>query len=221
MAEQLSLDFPIRTAVGVDDFYIALNNEVALQWIDNWPDWAGGMLLIVGPRASGKTHLSHVWQEIANATRLDASTLANYSLEELTGLSAKNLVLEDLDRGFDEQAMFHLYNLRIENGGSILMTAQTPVRDWHLSLKDLVSRLGTVPVATIEQPADDLFAAVLLKMFSDKQLRPAPEVLNFILLRAERYFAMAKDIVDQLDRRALEDQRKITIHMVKSVLNSN
>lgn len=217
-AEQLSLEFPTRNAVGVDDFFVAPTNEMALQWIDRWPNWPGGILLIVGPAASGKTHLSYVWQELAGAKRIDSSSLGQYSLAELAKLSAANLVIENLDRGFDEQVLFHLYNLRHEHGGSILMTARSPARDWNLSLKDLISRLGTVPVVTIKEPDDDLFAAVLLKMFSDKQLRPAPEVLNFILLRAERSFATAQEIVNLLDRKALQDQRKITIPMVKSVL---
>ena len=59
------------------------------------------------------------------------------------------LVLEDLDRKpFDEQSLFHLFNLSREQGFCILMTARSAPARWSVELPDLVSRMRALPVAT-------------------------------------------------------------------------
>ena len=44
-------------------------------------------------------------------------------------------------------------------------------------------------------------------------------VAEFILLRSERRLSALMEILDKLDRRSLQEQRRITIPLVKSTMN--
>ncbi len=46
---QLPLELELRPALGRDDFLVAPSNEVAVAWIDRWPDWPGPALALYGP----------------------------------------------------------------------------------------------------------------------------------------------------------------------------
>ena len=54
------------------------------------------------------------------------------------------------------------------------------------ALPDLASRLRAAPSVAIAPPDDRLLAAVLVKLFADRQVRVAPEVIAFLLRRMER-----------------------------------
>ncbi|MBL4808007.1 MAG: chromosomal replication initiator DnaA, partial [Rhodobacteraceae bacterium] len=79
-AEQLVLPLPVRAAQGRDDFFIAPCNALAVQQLDNWPNWQNGKLALVGPMGAGKTHLAHVWAAQTGAKIIDAAELADGAL---------------------------------------------------------------------------------------------------------------------------------------------
>ena len=60
---QLPLDLQFLSAADRDDFIIGDCNRLATTWIDRWPDWPGQyrILNLVGPAASGKSHLAAIW----------------------------------------------------------------------------------------------------------------------------------------------------------------
>ncbi len=71
----------------------------------------------------------------------------------------------------------------------------------------------------IGQPDDELLGGVLVKLFSDRQVRIRPEVVSFLLSRMERSFDAANVLVEKLDRQALSRKRPITVPFVRSVLD--
>jgi len=217
--KQLPLNFETRTALGREDFLVSAANEAAVAWIDRWPDWPGPFLLIMGPQRSGKTHLSHVWAEKSGATTLTHEDLASLDINAMSEIASNPIVLEDLGSDMEEQKLFHLYNLVKEKGGFLLMTAQKPVSEWGLALPDLKSRMGAVQVVRIGEPDDALFGAVLLKLFSDRQLQVSPELLQYLITRLERSFEAANTIVEKVDRLSLAEKRDVTIPLVRSILD--
>jgi chromosomal replication initiation ATPase DnaA len=62
---------------------------------------------------------------------------------------------------------------------------------------------------------------VLVKLFADRQLAIAEEVVSYLALHLERSFAAARDAVAALDAAALAEQRRITVPLVKRVLAFN
>ena len=50
------------------------------------------------------------------------------------------------------------------------MSARAPARDWAIALPDLSSRLGACAHVALAAPDDALLAAVLAKLFADRQV---------------------------------------------------
>jgi chromosomal replication initiation ATPase DnaA len=127
-------------------------------------------------------------------------------------------VLDPAEPIADEVALLQLYNRLREHGGHLLLTARRPVAAWSIRLPDLASRLRAAPAVAIGAPDDALLAALLVKLFGDRQLAVPEDVIGYLIRHMERSFAAARAVVEALDRRALQDQRPVTVALVRAVL---
>ena len=128
------------------------------------------------------------------------------------------LNVADADRGFEEEALLHLYNVVAERGGHLLLTARGPVARWGVALPDLASRLAAAMSVAVGAPDDELIAGVLIKHFLDRQINVDPSVVTFLLGRIERSFAAARRVVAALDEAGLAEKRGITVPLARAVL---
>lgn len=224
-AHQLAFDLPVRAALGRADFLVAPANRVALAQVDTWPDWPGGRLAVAGPAGAGKTHLAHVWAARAGARILPARDLAVLDLGRLPGDAA--VAVEDADRLADlpgaeamaaEEALFHLANHLAAGGGGLMLSGRLAPARWSIALPDLASRLRAVPVARLEAPDDALLAAVLVKLFADRQIVVAPDLVRYLLTRMDRSFEAAEALVAALDHAALARRRPVTQRLAAELL---
>ncbi len=219
MAEQLTFDLPVRPALGREDFLVSPANALAIAALDAAAAWPEGKMLLIGPAGSGKTHLAHVWAAQSGATILAAHDLATADLPEVAAL-----VIEDVDAvaGQDdlEAALFHLHNHMTNRKGRLLLTAKRASRDWGLHLPDLRSRIEATATATLLPPDDALLAAVLVKLFADRQLQVSPGLIPWLVGRIDRSFATARAIVEALDAEALATQRPINRALASALLDS-
>lgn len=224
-AQQLVLDLPARPALGREDFFVSPSNRLALAQVEGWPGWPGGRLALAGPEGAGKTHLAHVWAARAAARVLPAAALAGLDLGGLDGGAA--VAVEDVDRlagrgrRAAEEALFHLCNLLAAGGGSLMVTGRGAPARWRIRLPDLASRLRAAPVARLEPPDDPLLAAVLVKLFADRQLAVGPDLIQYLLARIDRSFAAAEATVAALDRAGLARHRPITARLAGDVLRGD
>src|SRR5712691_7676476 len=131
--------------------------------------------------------------------------------------SRRALALDDAASA-PERALLHLYNCCSEAGASLLVVAREAPASWPIALPDLASRLRAAPAVAIAPPDDRLLAAVLVKLFSDRQVRVAPGVIGFLLRRMERSFAAAGTLADRLDRLSLGTGRPIGFALARQVL---
>lgn len=209
--QQLNLPLPSRVLRGREDFFIADSNRAALEAIDIWPDWPGGMLAIIGPEGAGKTHLAHLHAARASAAIWPAE--------------GRHLIVEDADRIVGDraadEALFHAFNRASGEGGTILFTARTPMAGWPVALPDLRTRLNTVVAVDLTAPDDALLRAVLMKQFADRQIDPgrAGDVAAWLLPRMDRSLAEARRLVDLLDARSLSEKRRIDARLAAEILN--
>ncbi len=217
MTEQLVFDLAHRQALGAGDFLLAPCNRDAVGWLDRWPDWPAPALTIHGPAGSGKTHMAEVWRARSGARVLKTAEIVAQPLAAFDE-GVQCWVIDDLSPGFDETALLHFYNAVAERGGHILITARTPPSRWALALADLRSRLTAAPAVAVGRPDDTLLAAVLVKLFADRQLPVGPDVLTYLLTRMERSFPAVHALVAALDRQALTEQKKVTVPMARNVL---
>lgn len=220
MARQLSFELPVRQALGRNDFFVSPANSDAVAMIEGWQNWPARKLVLIGPSGAGKTHLTHVWAALSDALIVKATDLTD---ADIPALCTSHIAVEDCaDIGGDnvaEQALFHLHNLALAEGRSLLLTAETAPNDWALTLPDLASRMQATPAVTLRAPDDPLLSAVLMKLFSDRQLSPTPDAIPYLTRRIERSFQSARQIVDLLDATALETGRPITRGLAIRVLD--
>ena len=163
-------------AMGMADFLVAESNQAAVTWLDRWPGWPGSALGDPWARADVASRtLTRVWAArsgrrccwmpdalVRDRPRrcLPADPTRGRCLTMPTGSPARSA----------EETLLHLYNLVAERDGYLLLTGATAPARWPLSLPDLTSRLKAMPAVAVGDPDDPLLAAVLVKLFADRQL---------------------------------------------------
>ena len=75
MNEQLVLGLSLKEASEKEDFFISSSNLGAVTLLGNTDRWGSGVLLLVGPKGSGKTHLSLVWCKENKARHVKLETV--------------------------------------------------------------------------------------------------------------------------------------------------
>lgn len=217
LPRQLPLELGHEPGHGRDDLIVAGSNRAAVDIIDRWPNWRSPVVVLSGPEGAGKTHLAAIWKAASNAAILDP---ANIGADALEKAAAGPVLIDDIGAAsFDETGLFHLINTVRQAGTSLLMTSRRRPANWPLTLPDLASRLKAVTVVEISQPDDDLLSAVIYKLFADRQVAVEPPLVAYLVSRIERSLSAANDVVDRLDRAALEQKCRISRTLAASVVN--
>ncbi len=219
MPQQLTFTLPVSVSQGAEDFFVSDANAQAYSLVRRDAAWPEGKLCLIGPRGSGKSHLTRVWQADRQADVVEAATLTG--AEDLPAAGA-GVALEGMEHlpPHAQEYVFHLHNHLKATQGRLLLTATCPPAHWGLTLPDLLSRMQAATLVRIADPDDDLLNAVMLKQFADRQLMPAPHVLNYILSRTERSFSAIADVVGQIDVMALSRKSAITRALARDVLDA-
>ena len=125
----------------------------------------------------------------------------------------------DMPEGLTEEtALFHLHNTLRERNGALLLTSRAPASAWRIGLADLRSRLNALPTAFIEAPDETLLAQLAMKLFADRQVDVAPDVIAYVLRRMERSPNAVARLVDAADRLSLAAKRPITKSVIAEAL---
>ena len=139
MPEQLSFPMPPQENYGRDSYVVGQSNEVAFATVSNSRDWPPGMLMLVGPNGSGKTHLSHIFAAETGGAIISGSELAG----DVDQIAVDPLVVDNADQIVDQDALFHLYNLMKARQLPLLFTASQAPSRWSLDLADASVPTGT------------------------------------------------------------------------------
>lgn len=207
-ARQLPLDLAHRPGLTRDDLVVTGANAAAASLIDRWPDWPSTVVILAGPAGSGKSHLASVWHSLAGACELAPDDIERHA--DAAARSGAVLIDGADTPPLDEAGLFHLINAVRSAGGHLLLTARRFPLAWGVDLPDLLSRLKAASLVEIEEPDDMLLAGVITKLFADRQVEVEPHVVQFLVRRIERSLSTAIDVVDRLDRAALERKTRIT-----------
>ena len=107
-----------------------------------------------------------------------------------------------------------------EQQSSLRMTMAVPPSQLSFCIPALSSRLRSSQAIGIDTPDDALLSAVIVKLFSDRQITISPEVLKYILPRMDRSFDAAKRLVEDADKLALSQKKPISIPIMRQVLGN-
>jgi chromosomal replication initiation ATPase DnaA len=192
---QPGLPLAYRQRSGRDDFCVSASNSDAFHWLATPSAWPMPRSVLIGPKASGKTHLAAVFAAEHAAT-----------------------IIDDADEIADGESLFHAWNAATF-AAPLLLTATRLPRAWAHRLPDLASRLAATPLVRIDDPDDALLAAVLEKRFADRGLRVPAEVVAYLVTRIERSFSAVAVAVAALDTMSLAERRDITVPLAREVLD--
>ena len=180
---------------GADGFVVSECNRAAVEALADWPNLIGGAMAICGPAGCGKSRLAQIWAERVGAVAIHGAEAALIDPMELDGRP----VLLDRARDVDDETLFHLINLAQAPGGALLMVGRSAPSAWQVGLPDLRSRLDAVISVPMEAPDDAVLSAMLEARFAERGIRPAKDVIPYLLRRIDRSAAAAAEVVERLD----------------------
>ena len=225
MAEQLVFDMPQRAATGREAFLVSGCNGEAVALIDGFADWPLPVQWIYGPSGAGKSHLAAVLSHRCNALTINASELLKNDIAQvLDGSQKPDAVIVDRLDGLTpdrEEVLFHLLNFARHGNVKILLLSEKPAAQLTVGLPDLASRLKAIAAVALTSPDDALRRGLIVKLFSDRQLKIEARVIDYLLPRITRDYTGMAGLVDDIDRQALSKKRAITVPMVAEILESH
>jgi chromosomal replication initiation ATPase DnaA len=191
-------------------------NADAMALIDRWPDWPSQVVILAGPPGCGKSHLAAIWRDEATADVIDAARLGSDM-----AMPEHSVVIDGIgEKPFDQNGLFHLINAVRSRGDYLLLTTRLFPGAWGVTLPDLASRLKAATTVEIHEPDDALLAAVIAKLFADRQIEIDFSVVQYLVRRMERSLSSAIALVDRLDRAALEGKTRISRALAAQVLEN-
>jgi chromosomal replication initiation ATPase DnaA len=204
---QLPLDLGHQPSHAEDDFLVGEGNALAYARVLAWPHWPDSLTLLVGPSASGKSHLARIFTERSGADLVTPESILHVAGSE----DRQPLLVEDADRlDYDEHHLFHLLNQSLRGERTILLTARQEVADWPLQTDDVRSRIRRAPLFRLSISDDIELSQMMVKLFGDRQIKVDPKVIGYVVPRMERSAEEASVLVDLMDRLALAKGSAIT-----------
>lgn len=214
---QLVMPFARSVSYEPEDFIRGAANEDAVNLIERWPDWPYSLLFLYGPKGCGKTHLAHLFAARTKATFIDLPRLGTVPADQLL-IGNHCWVLDGVEEIANQAAVAQLINHVRARGDYLLLTACATPASLAVPLPDLRSRLLALPTVALGAPDDALLMGVLAKQFADRQLRIAPEVLQYAAQQLERSYESVQEFARAMDRLSLARGRAITIPLVREAL---
>ncbi len=215
---QIPLDLAFKPSYQKQDFIVNHQNMAVMKMLNSWPAWPSPWLLIEGGKGSGKTHLAHIF-----AQKLEAVYLKNLSADIeniLTKIEGKSVVIDysiNEDRE-TQNKFFHVINhIKEQQQYGVLFIEPMENQDF-IVLADLLSRISQMPRFKLLPPDDDLLKALIVKLFSDRQLKITEAQVNWMIPRVRRSFEFVEEFVGRVDKASLAHKKSITQSMLKKEL---
>ena len=215
--EQKLLNFEISESFDENDYYVSKSNYFAKNLIQSWPNWEKKIVNLTGEKYSGKTHLSIIFKLKSDALYLNGKQVNDQTLKKIK--LSDNIIIEDLDENFDDKLLYSIFNLVEQDNKYLLISSNKPIDTMKFSLPDLVSRLKNCIIAKIQQPDDELIYAIILKSFSDRQIKLDSKIIDYIIKRIARSYSKMHEFIYKIDELSLKKKKSINFKIIKEIIN--
>lgn len=224
---QLPLEVRLRDDATLDNFLALPSVEPLVDALQAQPGPEGeAIIYLFGPAGTGKSHLLQAATQVTTTETLylPLGDLRQYSpIDVLQGVEYVDRVcLDDIQSVLGdaewELALFNFYNLARQRGCRLVVAADAAPRVLTVGLEDLRSRLSWGIVYQLAEGSDEEKATILSFRAERRGLSLPPGVASFIVSRAPRAMVQLLDVLEQLDRASLAQQRVLSIPFVKQTL---
>ena len=213
---QLLLDFNHKKNFNDHDYYVSESNYFAFNLIDKWPKWEKRILNITGEKFSGKTHLANIFKSKSSALFLNENQINNEVFKKIK--LYESIILDGFSNIIDEKLIYSILNLVDQDSKYLLINSETPLSEINFKLLDLASRSKNLLHAKIEPPDDDLIFAIILKNFSDRQIKLEKKIIEFIINRIDRSYSKISEFIYKIDELSLKKKKPINLKTIKEIL---
>lgn len=196
-------------------FILAPSTAAALATADAFAGSLEPALAISGPSGSGKTHLLHIMAaargvRVRDGRRIGSSDCASEPL----------CLVDDADGAPAPKALLVLIETCRRAGGKLVLAGAGAPGGWAKGLRDLETRLESMPRIALEEPDEELLRAVIAQLFRRRQWRATPGVPAYAAPRIARTFAAARGFVDAAGGAAIASGRPINLALARKVLDN-
>ena len=213
---QLLLDFDYKTNFNEHDFYLSKSNSNAFNLIYRWPDWDKKILNISGEKFSGKSHLANIFKLKSKAFLIKGNEIDNSIFKSIK--LHESIIIDDFEECNQEEILYSIFNLIDQDSKYLLINSLKPINEIKYRLPDLTSRSKNCLYAVIENPDDELLFAIILKNFSDRQIKIEKKIINFIISRIDRSYRKIDEFIYKIDELSLKKKKPINLKTIKEIL---
>ena len=213
---QLLLDFDYKTNFNEHDFYLSKSNSNAFNLINRWPDWDKKILNISGEKFSGKSHLANIFKLKSKAFLIKGNEIDNSIFKSIK--LHESIIIDDFEECNEEEILYSIFNLIDQDSKYLLINSLKPINEIKYRLPDLTSRSKNCLYAVIENPDDELLFAIILKNFSDRQIKIEKKIINFIISRIDRSYRKIDEFIYKIDELSLKKKKPINLKIIKEIL---
>ena len=213
---QTLLKFELEQNFTYDDFFVSKCNYFAFSLIESWPKWEKNILNIYGEKFSGKSHLSEIFKKKNKAIIIKNNEINEEFFKKIRFY--ENIILDNLEYINDENILYSIINFVEQYNKYLIVNSINPINTLDFTLPDLKSRLKNCVYAKIEKPDDDMIFALILKHFSDRQIKIEKKVIEYITKRIERSYGKILDFIYKIDQFSLINKKSIDYKIIKKIL---
>ena len=213
---QLLLELDYKTNFNEHDFYLSKSNSNAFNLINRWPDWEKKILNISGEKFSGKSHLANIFKLKSKAFLIKGNKIDNSIFKSLK--LYESIIIDDFEECNEEEILYSIFNLIDQDNKYLLINSLKPINKIKYKLPDLASRSKNCLYAEIENPDDELLFAIILKNFSDRQIKIEKKIINFIISRVDRSYRKIDEFIYKVDELSLKKKKPINLKTIREIL---
>ena len=213
---QLLLKFDYKINFNEHDFYLSKSNSEAFNMVNKWPNWEKKILNISGEKFSGKSHLANIFKQKSKAFLVTGQEINNSVFKNLKLF--ESIIIDDFEKCYDEKILYSIFNLIDQDNKYLLINSLKPINEIEFILPDLSSRAKNCLYAEIQNPDDELLFAIILKNFSDRQIKIEKKIINFIISRIDRSYRKIDEFIYKIDELTLKKKKPINFKTIKEIL---
>ena len=129
------------------------------------------------------------------------------------------LIIDEYKNNIEEKLFYSILNQSYLTNQYIIINSLKTIQSFKVELNDLKSRFESFVNINIDLPTDELIKVIIIKNFSDKQVKIESKLLDYIIKNVDRSYEAIFDLIQKLDDFSLSTGRSININLIKKALN--